>query len=574
MPSPPNKRKILKESIIRLLQLGVSEKEIVENLKSVGIEEDLGRQMLDETKAELSGAKKPEQDKAEGKRPEKKEVKKVQKVQEETLGDTVPGDFFESVYGDKANDSAQSGSNAESAEEGEEGETWENEGAEARQAPGQAKAVSIPREGKSIESKSDVVDIPQSTELSELWEKGIIATVDSRLNEMKKIREELDHVLDQKISDKIKLEAKKVETVLESQRQLFYGKIDLYLAAKADDMKKVLESRAKQLEDANAKVQEQVSKIHAEKNFNSELLNTLNEKLTGLDTIRSQMISEVNQSLMVQDSKFREFMDTSVKKRDELEARITRSLQLESKITEGLVEDAKNKIESMRLEKDEELTKQVMDKVGQLDDMTKKVDPKGILETMERIKKLDENVSQRVKEIDPKIEVKATELFGKLDSRLELFRKEFNEYKSGISKVQDSRFEELRAEYANSLDDLFSQQLLAWDARLKEKEGVIDELEKKVDIDKINANIDSLELFKKQFVNTVGKSIDDYNKTKKELAQSIIERDKSINEYLERIDGKMKELSDFQKKFSVEVSALLENIPEEKTREKKSRSKE
>ena len=87
--------------------------------------------------------------------------------------------------------------------------------------------------------------------------------------------------------------------------------------------------------------------------------------------------------------------------------------------------------------------------------------------------------------------------------------------------------------------------------------------------------MESLDLFKKQFVNTVTTSVEDYNKSKKELAQAIIERDKTINDYLKRIDEKIKELNDFEQKFAKEVSELIDEVPEEKLKKaslKKSKS--
>jgi len=528
-----DKRAILKESITKLLQLGISDREIIDNLKGVGVDSETARTMLAETRKSMSGSpqvqiKAQQNSKPQEKQPEKLPEKQAMKVLEPQKEEefTFPND--EDIY-----------SKIDEPE------------------PEKAEPASYVQKQPTKYAAHD----PHSDEdVSELWEKGILATVDAKLNEMKLIRADLGTVLDQKISEKMRLETKKIETVLESQRSLFYTKIDSHLDSRANELKDVLESRAKQLEDLGAKVQNALSKIQGENKFNAELLNTLNDRLSGLDTVKSQMISETNTSLIGMESKFEDFMSASEGKRDEYEAKLNSALELQSKITEGLTEDLRQKIDSLRFEKEEELTRRMQAKISELDKLIAQVDSKGIGEKIARMKELDQQITSREKELDAQYSKTTDSLKKYIDSYLADVRKEFSAYKKEVAKVHADGLSELQKEYAANVDELFAENLIEWDKKLKEKKKEIDEIKSRVDVGKLEAAMESLDLFKEQFLNTVKKNIGDYNKTKKELAENMVSRDKSVADHLKRIDEKMKELSEFEKKFSSDVSGILSEV--------------
>jgi len=519
-----DKEKILRESVKRLLELNISDSEVVENLKSVGVEEAIAKRILNETKDELNG--KPPKEKIS--KPEDKEVSKKP---------FESNDIYSKVY---------------------------DELEEEKKSP--SFVVKKPIKNPSYSSDTSIVG---DKSMAELWENGILATVNSKLNEMEKIRMELDSILDKKISLKVGYESKKIGTILESQRTLFNSKIDSHLELRADELTKVVEARAKSLEDIHSKVQEEFIKVQSEKAFNTELLNTINEKTASLEGIKNQMISDTNTSLINTESKFNEFMTESKSKRAELEARVNRALQLESKITEGLIQDAKHKIDSLTLAKEDELTKKVQVKLHEFEEMVEKVDPQGINDMLVKLKELEKQIVTRQKEIDVDFEKKNDENESFIDNKFSELGKEFDSFKKQISKIEDSNVDELRKEYSANIDDLFVKNLVAWNKQLKEKETQVDVLVEKIDLEKFNATMDSLDLFKQQFVNTINTSIQDYNKSKRELSQNIIERDKAINSYLKKIDAKMQHLTDFEKKFAISVSELIDSIPEEKLKKKK-----
>ncbi len=553
MPLSQEKKHIIKDSIRRLLELGFFDKEIMDSLRSVGIAEEDARTILKETKAEVDAAMGAGQG------------------QNKTAATKIPP---EAHIAPRGQGSASPDTNADEITDDLYGSVYEEVEEKKLRTPVLRKPINNPQYGATGQPKGkaltqQTVSIPPqenppstSESLAELWEKGILSTVNARLNEMKQIRDGLDALLDQKISERVKIESKKIETVLDSQRTLFYSKIDAHLDAKADELKRVLESRAKQLEDVNAKVQQQLSQVGAEKKFNSELLGIITQKVSALESARSQVLSETNSSIVAMESKFNQFMSESGRKRDDLEQRIKSALQLESTITEGMTENARQMIESMRLEKEKELSAEVTSRLQELDEMTAKVDPKGITQKVAELTALEERLAKKDRDLDQKLDRKTADMEKVIGQRFEELMKEMTAFRKEVARIEAGNLDELKKLYAANVDDLFAEHLEAWNKAITQKKKEMDALKEQVDIEKYNATLEALDEFKEQFLGTVKKSIQDYNRSKKELAESIIERDKAINDYLKKIDAKMRELSDFQKSFSKDVAELLGKVPE------------
>ncbi|MEK6958014.1 MAG: hypothetical protein AABW99_03490 [archaeon] len=510
-----DKEQIIRDSVRKLVELNIPDKEIIYNLKNVGIEEDKARRVLQETKDEVAG-KRPAQQASSSKQPSPPPAKPVPEQKERSFeGDDLYSEAYEELE-------------------------------EERQPRVTVKEKPINNPSYSSPQASDKT-------MSELWEKGIMATVDAKLGEMQKLKDELDAILDAKIQERLRIEVKKIETVFDSQKVLLSNKIDMHLQSKADEIHKVVESKAREMEDLYAKAREEMLKVQREKQETQKMLSEITGKLEGLEMVKNRMISETNASIIQAESGFSDFMEESKAKRQELEERINRALQLESKITEGLIQNANQKIDSLALEKEGELTKQLQAKMREIDEMVAQVDPKSINDRILALKELEKELVKRQKEIDKSI-----------DNRFEGVKNEFNQFKKDVAKLEDSNLGELKKEYAASIDDLFAENIVEWNKKLKEKRREIEDMKKQMDLEKFNATMEALDIFKKQFVKTIKVSIDDYNKTKAELADAIIERDRNINDYLKKIDAKMAELSDFEKKFAKDVSEILEKMPSEK----------
>ena len=524
-----DKEKVLKESVKKLVGLNISDTEIIQNLKSVGVNETTAKRMLTEIKSDLKN-KHPKEE------PEEKKNIPERKVE--------ANEIYNKVYDELEKEE--------------------------------------PSKAATTQTISKTQNYMSDKNITELWEKGILATVDTKLAEMQKIKDQLDEFIADKVNVIVDKEVKKIGTVMESQNALINNKIDTHLEQKSNEIKKVIEARAVQMEDLHAKVQKEVVKAEGEKRFNQELLNNLNEKLDGLDTIKSQMISDTNKSLIEMQSEYAEFLDKAKQQQQEMEGRLNRALQLESKITEGLLEDAKDKIQSLKLDKEHELSARVEEKINELDEMTKEVDPEGINSRLARMKELENELVKQQKEIEDHViesfkgnDVRIDERLKRIDAGIadsfKEMRGECEAHKVKVARIRTANVQELEKEYRTSIDNLFVKGITVYDQKMKEKLKELEEMTQKLDLEKFNATMDSLDLFKKQFVNTISKNVADYNKSKRELAESIIERDNKINNYIERIDQKMQQLTEFEKRFAAEVSSLLDKVPEKSSKHKKSK---
>ncbi len=207
-----------------------------------------------------------------------------------------------------------------------------------------------------------------------------MATVDAKLSEMQRLKSEIDLLIEEKVREKVRFEAKKFESVIESQRALFGSRLEAHLEQKAEEVKKVVEARASQLGDIHERVQDELAKIQSEKKIGTELLNEINDKLESLDAVREQLVADTNAAVAHGQSSFREFMADSERQRAEIEARTSQAIQLESKVTEGMIEDVKQRIESLKLEKEQELTARVEGTIRHIEEMAAEVDVRGISE--------------------------------------------------------------------------------------------------------------------------------------------------------------------------------------------------
>jgi hypothetical protein len=198
---PANKKKILKESITRLLQLGIPDLDIIQNLQSVGVPESLAKSILKETKEELAGKQSKQSLKPVS------EIKNLVASGEKQVEDkpVSKSDSESAVSGDVESEEELIDEFYDDREK-EDDSNLPDSLSEIKKSIVEDKVETDSSSGKknsSLEIETSVSH--EASDVSSLWEKGILATVDAKLTEMERIRDELDKVLDQKISEKMKL---------------------------------------------------------------------------------------------------------------------------------------------------------------------------------------------------------------------------------------------------------------------------------------------------------------------------------------------------------------------------------
>jgi hypothetical protein len=462
-----NQKQVVMDSVRKLLSLGISDREIIDNLRDVGIAETDARDIL-------------------------KEVKNTPASQAE---------IDEAI----------------------------EESMEPQQAPEQ------PSTGKAASKKQpSAAAKPASTQnIEKLWEKGILATVDSKLEEMKDLNDSIKAVIAQEVQKETAKEMQKMKIVMESQRSLMVEKVNAELEKKAKEIQDTIVSQTKNLSKMNELSMDNINKLEALRKTNESLFAVIDEKLKELEKTKSRLVSEMNSELISSKSQVEEFITDAETKRAEIDARINRTLELESKITEGLLKDAEQKIENLSIEKSDELEQEVHKKITQLDEMIKQVNPEGIQRKLNELRLLEERLGE--------------------DSKKQV--------------------EQLFYSFMPKLEKNFKQKLGEIDGIVAKRTKELDALEKQVDVESINSTMEELEIFKKQFVDTVKKNVDEFNVAKKSITELMQQREKALDDAIKQIAAKIKEMNEFERKFAEEMGLLVEEAAEQQTEksEKKKR---
>lgn len=198
-----------------------------------------------------------------------------------------------------------------------------------------------------VEAKVVSAPLVADLQVSELWEKGILATINNRLSEMKELKEEIDSALDKKVAEANKREMAKIKVLLDSQRLLLVSKVDSELEVKAKGFAEMIELKLREMKEINKEISEEIEKFKQAENRNKVNEQALSEKLAEVDQIKKTILSSLNTELIKTRSESREISEKMDKKLEEMDDRINKTLQLENQIVEGLMKETEKKMAEM-----------------------------------------------------------------------------------------------------------------------------------------------------------------------------------------------------------------------------------
>ncbi|MDO8634146.1 MAG: hypothetical protein Q7K34_02530 [archaeon] len=307
----------------------------------------------------------------------------------------------------------------------------------------------------------------RENKMLELWEKGILATVDSKLSEMEKIKREIDRSLEKKAGSAFEKESKKLSTVFESQRVLALEKANTALDQKKKEFESLVDAKIAEMKKLNSLSEEYLKKLDSQSKFNQALIEEIDSKVSGLEDMKSRFLKDFNLVLADSSSKVGGFIKQSEDKRNELNQRINRSLNLETKIVEGLLTDAQNKIDNLAITKAAELEGVINSKISAksqlleaIFDQEQKKMNRFFLDTKKEAEEVVKKIEQKEKQIDVE-RIKATM------EELDAFRKQFV---SNIKKMSDS-FEKAKKELSDLIEtreELIGKKVKLIDAKMEE----------------------------------------------------------------------------------------------------------
>ncbi len=296
------KREVLLDAVKKMLSLkGVTDAEIVQNLKEVGISETEARSLLDEVRGSAEVPR----------RLQRKQISDA-----EVLKDANRFEKFET------------------------------------ETPNVPETVSpLAAKPETAFSKSSKTFAKDSEEmeagLGQLWQKGIMTSIDEKLREMRELKEEIDSVLDEKIEARVKKESQKFNVLMDSQKTLFLSKASSELGQRSGELSSLVQSQMAELKKMNSDLQGNLQKLDAQKQVSSSLLENVSEKLAEVDLTTKRVTSEGSKSFSETQQKMRSFLDEAENKLKDMDLRISKTLELEQQIADSFMRSAEDKIDEI-----------------------------------------------------------------------------------------------------------------------------------------------------------------------------------------------------------------------------------
>ncbi len=368
--SMPDRRKILLDSVKKLVALGVSDEEIIMHLKEVGISESEAQGVLTEAKGLPFGQIPAE--------PSSGSV--LEEVQEEM----------------------------QPVEEEPESKEPEPVFLEPEPAPKEPSKTASAFRPKTVVSSATV----SRANLSELWEKGILQTVTDKLQEMKRLHDEIEKAIDSKVEKSVDKEIQKMDALFKSQQTLQLAKMNAALEAKTKEVTSLIDLRIVELKKMKEEKKAAETVLAAKQDLSKQTFERLSQELSSVQKERNASLQEFNSELIKAKSKFEELVEDARQKLTGLEERATQTLELETSIIDGMVKDAQNRIDRLTIEKMDGLAKDVQQALTEFEAIKAGFDFQKAEQQLQRF----EATRQK---IENQIELSAQSLSQRMEARLE-----------------------------------------------------------------------------------------------------------------------------------------------------------
>ena len=321
--------------------------------------------------------------------------------------------------------------------------------------PVQYKSTVIPTFQPSF-SQEPIVERPTGKQLAEtqqgdfeeLWKKGIVVAVNAKLSEMKRIKEDIDETLAEKISESMSKERKQFKILLESQKDLINSSNREALEQKQREMDFIIDSKIAELKQYNKQITDNLALMSKAKQDQAAAMQQLSSSLDDARKLKGQLIIEMNSELIKSKSGAQAFIDQANAHLSEIDGRVNKTLELEKNITEGMMQELEQKIETITIQRADELIADLEVEVNRLKAIEKKISPESLdqkIKVLDEFKRqfltsMQENLSQinaAIQELNEKNVLAEQQLKEKtlaIDAKLE----ELTMFEKGFSQKMES----------------------------------------------------------------------------------------------------------------------------------------
>lgn len=453
-----DRKSIVMASVNKLLKLGLPDEEIVKDLAEVGISQQEAEVFIREAKGlpKLSIPPLPE---------EKPAVKRIKKSQEEVESglealEEVPEELPQAELPESFSDE-ETGSAMDAEEEDEkEKDLWDPDSrkevpipkAHESHAAGKQKTVVVRHAQEPFVKKESFASLSGAASMDQLWEKGILQTVNSRLQEMRELKQELDAVLDQKVEAAFKRQMQKLDALMESRQTLMVAKLNAQLEAKSKDISDLLDSKIREVKKSVTERDQALTSFEAQKELIRQTFVQVSKELAELQKQRKQSVVDLNAALLKQQQQLEDWSATAKQKLHQLEERATQTLQLETSVIDGVVKDAANKVDQTVAEKMGVLSEEVQESISELEALKGKIDAAHL---DNQLKSLEETKKELREQLEQGLQIISTHTEERVEKQLKNRLKTLDEeYQNVVKKASMDIIQQQLAELKDIKEEL------------------------------------------------------------------------------------------------------------------------
>ena len=536
------------ENIKKLQELGMSHDEIIENLVRMGLSKDESTELIKKAEVDINKNKKPVESttKVEDKKVIKVEEKSTTKVEDEIPKTReIPDNFFENdelpnqvvdvpetdLFADEMNNISK-GLEMDTLED-----MSKNESSSGIIDKATINSINV---GSLNQDYKPEIDFKDSTsENIDIWQRGIITTINMKLTELENKQKTTEEYLKKKMDENttslqklITEELNKLNSVQASSRQLLLAKIGNDIKAETDKSNAKVLIELTKFKVLEARMGNELAKIESEKNSISALSLNLEDRSKEIKEVSELTVKQNDLLTQKTEESINKIITTLTTKLNTKIKEINNTLALQSRITEGLVKNTQNSI-------DLEIKKIIEFEEG----IKKQINPQQIYD---KLSELDTFKTQLANRYDERFEKVKIEFLAKAR---EAMKNEISDELRELKHVRDTiaqrtdpeiinkKLEELRIFEEHllvSVDEKISQSLKIYESSLnsefKEKIKEIERLEKGIEkdlnaVNLIQEKMDELNKFKEQFIAVIDQNIEVMNVN----MQALNERVKQIN---------------------------------------------
>ena len=395
--------------------------------------------------------------------------------------------------------------------------------------------------------------------LEKLWEKGVIATVDAKLNQMDQLKQDIDNVLESKISEKAKSQEKKMEVLFESQRDLVLAKIEAQMASKVKEVDSILTQKIEEIKRINLATQEDLQRVKGQRLMITDLMADLQTKTAMLDQFRRTLNDDTARKLDQMQTQVTELLQTSEARLQEAEMRATNTLQIEEKIAAGLAQQVEQQANSILESRIKDLRGQLQNEMTELRRLETEMSPEQVqMRITQMNKELDSQISKIQEQFSSKemesriqkvIEQKQRTMLQFLEAEVEKMKQEMEEKAKSVREIVGElvttrkSLEEFAQNQKKLAEDYKRQADQSVDSRVAQINQVVET--------KIEGYIDSKE---REIMAEVNKQLPKVMEMKKELE----DRQKNLTQLVQEAETAKTELTDFAQKKLQTLDSTLE----------------